>query len=132
MKTVVKTFMRRFAPKVRDGTKRQTVRPRPKRLRDYPRKGDRFSGRMWTGRPYNSPQEILREGIVTAVIPIEISSWGIRLSNSMDYLPKGQETRFARADGFENWQDMRKWFAENHPKAMPFSGLLIKWKPDPL
>lgn len=127
-RTIVKTFMPRFAPLVEQGLKNQTVRPMPKRELDMPRMGDRFSGRAWKGKAYYSKQRLLREGVITAVRIITIDSVGILLDGDDEYLSKTEEDRFARKDGFEDFADMRKWFTETH--KLPFSGILIKWKPD--
>ena len=35
--------------------------------------------------------------------------------------------RFARADGFRDWEEMRDWFAERY--GLPFVGQLIQWAP---
>lgn len=42
----VRMFKPQFAPMVENGTKLQTVRPRPKRM---PKEGDAISLRCWTG-----------------------------------------------------------------------------------
>lgn len=35
--------------------------------------------------------------------------------------------RFARADGFQSWEDMRAWFSDRY--GLPFLGQLIQWAP---
>ena len=55
----VRTFKPQFAPLVKAGTKRQTIRPMPKRERDIPKEGDLESWREWTGKPYRSKQREL-------------------------------------------------------------------------
>ncbi len=36
--------------------------------------------------------------------------------------------KFAYADGFTNWEEMRKWWVLTHgPDCFPFTGQLIKW-----
>ncbi len=35
--------------------------------------------------------------------------------------------RFARADGFKDWAEMRDWFAAQY--GLPFEGVLIQWAP---
>lgn len=35
--------------------------------------------------------------------------------------------RFARADGFRNWEEMRDWFSERY--GLPFFGQLVQWAP---
>lgn len=120
-------FKDRFAPKVRDGSKRQTIRPR---RRNPLKPGDAISLRRWTGKPYRSKQEELGTGIVEAVEAVEIrlgSPLPIVVkppSPEFDYFPCPD--KFARADGFEDWNDMRQWFLETH--GLPFHGSLIRWR----
>jgi hypothetical protein len=122
MRTVVKLFQPRFAPMVEAGTKRQTVRMRPKRERDMPEPGDKFSGREWTGKPYVSKQRVLREGIITEVEPITIEEDYITVNTNSEPCES-----FAKADGFTDFHDMIEWFKSTH--SLPFEGILIKWKP---
>lgn len=120
MKTVVKLFQPRFAPLVKSGKKKQTVRRIPKRDRDMPEVGDRFSGREWTGRAYVTKQNVLYESTVTRVEPITIESDYITVNTNSEPCES-----FAVADGFKDFMDMIEWFQENH--GLPFSGILIQW-----
>jgi hypothetical protein len=118
-------FKPQFAPAVESGTKAQTVRPTPKRM---PRPGDLISLRTWTGRPYHSPQRILREEIISDVAPITINPYSLTIG--AEYLgidPLGYNARydFARADGFSCWEEMRDWFETEH--GLPFDGIVIFW-----
>lgn len=65
----VRMFKEQFAPLVKSGTKRQTVRPTPAVM---PREGDTISLRKWSGKPYRSKQIKLREGKITKVERITI------------------------------------------------------------
>lgn len=116
----VRMFKPQFAPLVEAGTKLQTVRPTPKRV---PQAGDRISLRAWTGKPYRSKQRVLRESIIEKVEPIRITTAGIYVSER----PLGLDTeqRFARADGFRSWVEMREWFENTH--GLPFEGIIIYW-----
>jgi len=116
----VRMFKQRFAPFVMAGTKLQTVRPTPKRM---PRPGDLISLRSWTGRPYHSPQRVLREGVISDVTPITIDASGIRIGAG--YLDDDRQTAFARFDGFGDWTEMRDWFDAEH--GLPFEGVVIFW-----
>jgi len=117
----VRTFKPRFAPLVKTGRKRQTVRPRPKRM---PRPGDIFDAREWSGRPYGSPQNKLGEFVISAVEDIEIYGDSIQVAGRRLTGPEREE--FAKADGFESFEDMAGWFSETH--GFPFEGILICWK----
>lgn len=124
-RTVVKTFMPKFAPLVEAGTKRNTIRKVPKRM---PRVGDRFSGRQWTGRPYFSKQRILIEGVVTEVLHIQIRKLGIWFPGVRRITTPIEMLQFAKADGFETLKDFRDWFLKD---KTTFKGVFIKWEPDP-
>lgn len=125
---IVKMFKPQFAPLVESGQKRQTVRPTPKRI---PRIGDDMSLREWSGKPYRSPQRELRKAKLTDIRRIIIHDDGIHFENAqrMKFRESGIEDRilndFAKADGFECWQAMRDWFAQQH--GLPFTGVLYKW-----
>lgn len=116
-------FMPRFVPLVLSGEKRQTVRPTPKRI---PKVGDRISLRAWTGKPYRSKQQLLREAVVTDVLPVKLNVAAIMVDGCV--LLDDEEWAFARADGFNNPQDMLEWFNCRH--GLPFKGVLIRWGDD--
>lgn len=117
-------FMPRFAPLVKERQKLQTVRPN----RKIPIKvGDELSFRQWSGTPYASPQIVLGESVCTKTEPFTLT----RTSSDMSFIYLGSsvccdDDGFARADGFESFQDMVKWFTENH--KLPFDGTVIYWK----
>lgn len=118
----VRMFQPRFARAVADGTKRQTVRPVPKRPVSP---GDHLSLRRWSGAPYRSPQVELARGVVTDVTPIGISRGGVTLA--ADILDTfADNDAFARADGFRDWADLIAWFSATH--SLPFEGVLIRWR----
>lgn len=114
-------FKPRFAPLVAEGTKLQTVRPPRKRPIHA---GDILSLRKWSGRPYCSPQVVLRSAVCIEVSPIWICSSGILVGDT-GILAEGLD-RFAVADGFRSWRDMVAWFIDEH--GLPFTGILIRWR----
>jgi len=106
---------------VEDGTKRQTIRPTPSRL---PSAGDLISCRAWTGKPYRSPQRVLRVSPILNVYPIKIGTVGVECSGH----PVFDLDLFAKKDGFRDWSDMRSWFIVNHDLVGSlFLGILIIW-----
>lgn len=109
-------FQDRFADKVRDGTKPHTIR---KTARCKP--GDTLSLRRWTGKPYRSKQETLREVVCMAVTPVEINRFGADLGDVFVHSPD----TLARHDGFSGWPEMREWFERTH--GLPFHGFVIEW-----
>lgn len=122
----VRTFQGRFSNLVECRVKRQTIRKTPKRM---PRPGDTIDCREWTGKPYRSKQRNLHEGTITRVSWIMIGQHEIRTEAATMRETRHLErmNRFAQADGFTDWRDMRKWFEETH--GLPFEGILIQWDP---
>jgi hypothetical protein len=117
----VRLFQPRFALMVEDGTKRQTIRPFPRRI---PVAGDVISCRAWTARPYNSPQRILRVSPILYVVSVKI---GIDRCECAG-IPVPDLDSFAKNDGFQGWADMRSWFIQNHDMVRSyFHGILIRW-----
>lgn len=121
----VRMFQPRFAALVEAGVKCQTVRPTPARI---PKPGDKISLRRWTGKPYRSPQRLLRDAVVSEVFDITINTDGVFLYEIGRGGAAGVPDRdsFAMDDGFANWSDMRMWFENAH--GLPFTGILIRWK----
>ena len=117
----VLTFLPRFHDQVRDGRKPNTIRAPRKRPIHV---GDRLSLRRWTGRPYNSKQEVLREAVCTRLHLVTI--WPDRVEKGAEVIdtPEGLHD-FARSDGFKDWPDMRTHFG----KRLPFTGTMIGWTP---
>jgi len=121
MSRFVRMFKPRFAPLVKSGAKRQTIRPWPKRV---PRIGDIIDCRKWKRLPYRSKQVKLKEAPITGLCGVIIDRHLVMVGHAAKtYRPLGE---FAKADGFKNWPDMRKWFEAEH--GLPFRGLLIVWK----
>jgi hypothetical protein len=118
-------FKPQFASLVESGVKLQTVRPTPKRM---PKAGDSISLRMWTGKPYRSKQQVLRESFITEVKTIWFNGVTILIDDpiaAFGLLSSESQESFARADGFENLKAMSDWFEANH--GLPFTGIVIKW-----
>lgn len=118
MKTVVKMFKPEFAELVRLGKKRQTIRPTPKRM---PQRGDVVSLRCWADKPYRSKHVILGQGRITWVSMVDITENGIVVNSYSEPCDD-----IARADGFENFFEMREWFDREH--GLPFKGIMITWE----
>jgi hypothetical protein len=127
-----RTFKNQFEPAItrKVNPKRQTIRPTPKRM---PKAGDLESWRVWTGRPYNSPQRELVQVRLTSVEVIEIIQQGINLLAAPEWgrfqdvsTRKGRYflEQFSRADGFDGWESMRDFFINQH--GLPFTGILIE------
>jgi len=127
-RTFVKTFMPRFAEKIRDGSKLNTIRPWPKRQCDIPRVAmrDRISCREWTGKPYASKQGVLREAPIVEVLYVEIRKGSVDFPGVRRVRQMSELTAFARADGFKNLQEFWDWFLRGGKRTM-FQGIYIRW-----
>lgn len=118
----VRMFKPQFAELVRNGIKTQTIRPTPTRM---PQPGDIIDCRMWSGRPYGSPQVKIKDFAISSVRPISIHRKGGFVTVGFDEIAFRREN-FARADGFKDWVEMRDWFQSQH--GLPFRGILIMWR----
>lgn len=121
-RTFVRTFQSRFAPKVECGEKLQTVRKWPKRM---PEEGDLFDAREWTGKAYRSKQRKLfpEPKPLTRVSRVKITENGVYVAGLLT-----NSEAFAKADGFNDFEDMIGWFRETHD--LPFEGVLFSWAND--
>lgn len=131
MRTHYKTISPQFIPDMLAGVKTTTIRPEPKRDRDWPRPGDTIQFRRWTGRPYHSKQaEVARVRVVLSfgVTVTESGPLAPALSAGHPILvPFGDPDAIAKRDGFASWAEMREWFRTTH--GLPFSGIMIEWEP---
>ncbi len=110
-----------LAPKVEDGSKRHTVRPRRKR----PIKpGDSLSLRRWAGKAYRSKQITLREAVCKAVKPIRVTV-NKQLYIDGQRVPRADADKFARADGLSAFWELADFLRKEH--GLPFEGEVISW-----
>lgn len=117
-------FQDKFAPKVRDGSKCQTIRKAARC-----KAGDTLSLRRWTGKPYRSKQEILSDVVCESAEPVLIlrpflGDTAVAAVGSK-VIREDEADAFASADGFASIAEMREWFSIAH--GLPFNGWLIKW-----
>lgn len=116
-------FQDRFADLVRSGAKTTTIRKSNWHIKP----GKALSLRRWTGKPYRSKQEILREAVCRSVKGIHISETGCVIETipgySGGFTERGHENDIARRDGFTSFPDMVDWFKKNH--GLPFEGYII-------
>lgn len=113
-----------FKDKILSGAKRQTIRS----VRKNPiKEGDKLF-LYWKQQSPKDCEE-LGEATCTSVKPITIykDDCFVTLAN------KERENiddpcdlnKFAIADGFDNWDDLVKYFEKNY--GLPFEGVLIQW-----
>jgi len=86
--------------------------------------GDKFSPRVWSGKPYRSKQIIIAPDIEI------VKTWNFEIHSNLIFL-NGQKQNtvaaelIAKNDGLE-FDDFLKWF--KYPKL--FGGQVICWNPD--
>ena len=114
-------FQRRFAPLIKSGEKRQTIRA--------PRKHPVKAGQtlhLFTGMRQKGCEQ-LGKSICTSAREIILSSFGddrrVGLLDPYLHCVDGEE--IAKADGFQSEKEMFDWFEKVH--GLPFKGSLIKW-----
>lgn len=114
-------FQKRFAPLIESGQKCQTIRAERVDGRQPCKLGDRLV--LYTGmRSKNCRRLAEVRCIEVHTIRIDRSYWGLNVHIGLDAVDAEAQ---ARADGFENADDMADWFEETH--GLPFRGLLIRW-----
>lgn len=109
-------YQKRFAALVESGVKRQTIRAK----RKHPAKPGQTLYH-YTGLRTKACRK-LREDVCTEVQDLILFRNALALDN---ILYDGGFDKFARNDGFKNWDEMRDWFEKTH--GFPFEGDLIKW-----
>lgn len=127
-------FKTKFVPLILDETKQQTIRAVRKDNRPHCKVGDTL--KLYAGMRTkdctlikevtvieNSPIKICEDSITLPHIELW---WKMSSCNCHDTQDSLMMDSFAKADGFENWIEMRDWFEETH--GLPFTGTLIKWR----
>lgn len=112
-------FKKRFAPKVESGEKCQTIRAYRKDGRD-PKKDDILY--LYTGMRTKGCRKI-KEAACVETYNVIIHEKNLYFESLL--MSAGARKTIAILDGFKNYQEFQKFFAETH--GLPFYGLLIKW-----
>lgn len=121
-------FQEWLVPKVREASKRCTIRAKRARL---PKVGDLAVLERWTGRPYCSEVERLGIFPLVDVRPVLVEAWdgrreGIRILFDGVELIGNEARQLAMNDGFDNLQA----FADFFRPRLPFAGHYYEWNPD--
>lgn len=107
-------FQPRFASLISAGKKRQTIR----RQRKNPiKEGDTLY--LFTGLRTNKCHKIKTVTCI-GVDTVVINDAALDISRDV-----GSKEKFARADGFKNYAEMKEWFREKY--GLPFIGTVIRW-----
>jgi len=107
----VRMIQSRFVEPLITGAKVTTIRPSPWIV------GETYDIRVWTGKPYRSPQRHIAFRKVVGVKRVTVSTRGV-------FFEEWDDTPFyvhAMRDGFSSWTDMLDWFQANH-KEIGISG----------
>lgn len=121
-------FQSRFAEAVRSGAKTQTIRKERKRPSRHAKPGERIT--LYDGHRGNAV--LIGEAQCLSVTPIIIEAARVVEDPCPTTAPKIiQGTRalnaFARRDGFDSWELLRRWFVEQYGDG-DFHGVLIAWE----
>lgn len=112
-------------PKIEDGSKTQTMRnERARHARPGEEMQNYYAMRTKQCRLINKPTCL-------AVTPVRIDFQFHRIHIAGRAVIKGAPLliNFAICDGFEDWDDLRDFWDENHPEVdRLWSGVLIEWK----
>lgn len=122
---VAYSFKQMFAPRILDGTKRQTVRSERKR---HARIGEELQ--LYTAMRTKHCKLIGRATCVM-VQPIRLD-FGVPAVTLVGGW-KGDCNMFARLDGFEDWSELEAFWRAEHPQifeaSLCFEGVRIQWGP---
>lgn len=119
---VALNFKTQFVGAVESGSKTQAIR-KP-RVDGWIRVGIKLQ--LYTGMRTKKARR-LGQATVTSVENVVIHRRNIFLNEKL--LPEREALEIAKADGFENIEEMAIFF-ENIYKKLPFKGHLIKWRLD--
>ncbi len=117
---VAYNFQPRFADAVERGEKRQTSRREGKRIHAKP--GDKVH--LFTGMRTKNCRK-LGEAVCCHAERIRIEEIGV-FGHSGWLMSPETLASFAKADGFNSWDEMRNWFSDTH--GLPFIGQMIEWE----
>jgi len=113
---VAYNFQARFASDVEAGRKLRTIRAGGKRR--HAQFGDPLQ--LYTGMRTRGCR-LLRTAKCTGSMFCLISEEGVTLGDQ----PQTSLDEFARADGFQDFENMKQWFRDTH--GLPFIGRMIEW-----
>lgn len=120
---VAYSFKPRFIEPIASGAKRQTIRADRKR---HARPGEELQ--LYTGMRTRHCRLIGRARCWEVdTVRLLLSADRVEQGGHTYFAAPGELDWFARTDGFADWSELRAFWAENHPRADPFSGVLIRW-----
>lgn len=127
---VAYNFQAQFAPKIKSGEKRTTIRaPRQHSRHAYP--GETMQ--LYTGQRTAHCEKLLTpDPLCVATLPIciepDLRRERFRIILGVTVLIGAHREDIAALDGFDNSVELIKFFLKQH--QLPFHGFWIKWAPD--
>ncbi len=123
---VAYSFQRRFAPRIVDGSKTQTIRADRRR---HARPGEMLQ--LFQGMRTAGCVKLIADPICTSVDPLLMwfDRGGAVAGIEIDRVPVEDPDAFALADGFESLSDMSGFWVMHHGLLREFRGVLIRWVP---
>lgn len=123
---VAYSFKQRFVDPIGDGRKRQTIRNERKR---HARAGEQVQ--LYYAMRTKQCRLILVATCTTArPIELDFQHHVIRLGGGYEVIALPVYlNKFAKKDGFADWDDMRAFWKAEHGTLERFSGVLIEWTP---
>jgi hypothetical protein len=122
---VAYSFDKRFVGPIATATKRQTIRGDRKRharpgevVQLYTAMRTRYCRPIGTARCVNV-------GRITLDFTVPRVSYDLGSGKMIIFAPRLDA--FARSDGFENWAEMRAFWAARYPGLSVFEGWIIQW-----
>ncbi|OYX79618.1 MAG: hypothetical protein B7Y77_01655 [Bradyrhizobium sp. 35-63-5] len=117
---VAYNFNAQFADAVEAGRKHQTIRAMGKRR--HARAGEQLQ--LYTGMRTKACRK-LRDAVCHDACSIQIERDAFWTFKPQELHTGETLERFARADGFASWPEMRDWFDRTH--GLPLVGVMIRW-----
>lgn len=116
-------FKNRFRDPIEERTKRQTLRS----PRKYPIvAGDKLY--LYTGLRTKHSKIIGTATCVSAPeIRLDFENRRVESETGMAYTTEEETDAFAKADGFTDWEEMKTFWAKEHPGLKQWSGTRIIW-----
>lgn len=110
-------FSVQFADAVASGSKTQTIRQKARA-----RAGDALQ--LYTGQRTKSCRK-LADAVCIDCTYVGLTANGVTLGDTSRF--PGNRDDFARADGFDDYAAMWKWFSERY-ETNSFTGHIIRWR----
>lgn len=121
---VAYSFQARFAPPIIAKLKRHTLR-NPRKRHAEPAE----TIQLYTGMRTKSCK-LVGTAVCMAVLPLRLDFDERRaefLASGHTVTTPADTDAFAVADGFQDWQDMERFWAKQHPDVRQWEGLMIQW-----